>query len=108
MTDSATQTEPKPPTVTAVVVDSTNTDGLSYAMFQIADLGDETAFLAGPIFFERGEEFTVELTRAGHEPLRVRARVVGIERGARPGMTVELRDLGEAQRKALSQLAAGD
>jgi len=94
--------------VTAAVVDPTDTDSLSYAMFQIADLGGDSLFLAGPIFFERGEEFTVELSRAGRDSLRLRARVVGIERGARPGMTVELRDLGEGQRKALADMAAGD
>ncbi len=108
MTESAPQPEPTPSAVTAAVVDSTDADAPSYAMFRIADLGGDTLFLAGPIFFEQGEEFTVELSRAGRDSLRLRARVVGIERGARPGMTVELRNLGETQRKALADLAAGD
>lgn len=89
----------------AAVVDPSDTDAPPYTMFDLGRVDPEGAFLAGPLFFERGEEFTIDIRRSGSPPVRVKARVVAHERGAEPGMSVEFDGLSDADRKALSSLA---
>ncbi|HTM23055.1 MAG TPA: hypothetical protein VL172_21190 [Kofleriaceae bacterium] len=78
------------PRVEAAVVGS-GPDGVVYRMFEVTRLDGQTAFLGGPLLFEMGEEFLLELRRDGQQA-RVRARVTRVDRGAAPGVEVELLD----------------
>ncbi len=89
--------------VRAAVVSPADNDA-SYGMFEVRDITTERAFLAGPLFFEVEEEFTVELA-AGDEKILVRARVVELEASDVPGMTVEFAELEPGERKVLAELA---
>jgi hypothetical protein len=89
----------------AAVVDPADTDAPPYAMFDLGRVDPAGAFLAGPLFFERGEEFTIDIRRTGSQPVRVKARVVAHERGTEPGMAVEFDGLSDDDREVLSSLA---
>ncbi|HUH03664.1 MAG TPA: PilZ domain-containing protein [Kofleriaceae bacterium] len=111
-------TSPKPdptpdlaaaPAPTVAVIDPANTEAPPYAMFELGQLSAAGAFLIGSVFFERGEEFLVQLRQGTVAPIRVRARVVEHTRTPDPGMTIEFINLTDAERSALSALsAAGD
>jgi hypothetical protein len=94
---TAAETEKAPaaaatPRVEAVVVgNGAAADAPAYPMFDVNRLEDRRAFLGGPLLFELGEEFLLELRRGG-ERTRVRARVVRVDRGSEPGVEVELLD----------------
>lgn len=107
MTDPASQPNPTAARTAAAVVDPSDTDAPSYGMFELSRLAADGAFLSGPIFFEQGEEFTVEITSGDRSPLRVRAKVVGHERAPQPGMSVTFQGLTAAERRALDELATG-
>jgi hypothetical protein len=115
---SAVMTRPKPDpkpdpatdlSPTAVVIDPAKGAALPYAMFDLGQLSVAGAFLIGPVFFERGEEFQVQLRQGIAAPITVRARVIDHTRTPDPGMTIEFINLTDAERTALSALsAAGD
>src|SRR5690349_23665984 len=91
-TAAETEKAPAPaatPRVEAAVVGNGAADAPAYAMFDVTRLEDGSAFLGGPLLFEIGEEFLLELRRGG-ERTRVRARVVRVDSGSEPGVEVEL------------------
>jgi hypothetical protein len=99
MTDTDTDSD----RVRVAVISPIDSD-TSYDMFEVRDITTERAFLAGPLFFEVDEEFTLELG-AGDDKILVRARVVDIEASDVPGMTVAFSELDPAERKVLTELA---
>ena len=107
MTESASKSMPESARLTAAVVDPSDTDAPPYGMFALERVTVEEAFLAGSIFFEAGEEFTVEIAGGRRGPVRVRAKVVAHERGPRPGMTIRFQGLSAAERDALGELERG-
>ena len=76
----------------------------SYSMLESTELSADGAFLGGSLFFEVDEEFNLQFSRRGSDSLRLRVRVVEIERGDEPGMWVEFVALGDAERKSLTEL----
>jgi hypothetical protein len=95
--------------VTAAVIER-GPGGGAYAMFASVTFraGGGGAFFAGPVLFERGEEFTVRLSSPA-AILQLRARVVEIE-GAPdgpPGVVVEFVGLSDEDRRTIeTELAA--
>ena len=89
--------------VTTTVVPDGDGDAC-YSMLESTELSTEGGFLGGNLFFEVDEEFTVQFSRSGADSLRVRVRVVEIERGDEPGMWVEFVGVGEVERKRLAEL----
>lgn len=84
---------------TAVVID----DGdAGYAMLEPTELTCDGGFLGGHLFFEVAEEFALRVSGPGNESMRLRVRVVEIERGAAPGMWVEFVGLDDEERKRLA------
>lgn len=116
MIDAAMSSTPDPKAAmpvaaapTAAVIDPSDADAPPYAMFELGRVSVAGAFLVGSVFFERGEEFLVQLRQGSAAPVRVRARVVDHTREPEPGMTIEFLNLTDAERSALSALsAAGD
>lgn len=104
MTDSASKPVASGARLTAAVVDPSDTDAPAYGMFGLERLSVEGAFLAGSIFFERGEEFTVEIG-GGSTPVRLRAKVLTHERGPAPGMSIRFQGLTASDRDTLASLA---
>lgn len=88
--------------VRVAVVSPANSD-TSYDMFEVREITAERAVLAGPLFFEVDEEFSLELG-AGAEKILVRARVVELTREV-PGMTIAFSELDAAERQVLAELA---
>lgn len=89
---------------TAVVVDGSGDGG--YAMLEPTELSAEGGFLGGKLFFEVNEQFTLRISRGDADPVRVRVRVVELERGDEPGMWVEFVDLADGERERISDLIA--
>jgi hypothetical protein len=110
--DSSPASKPNPSstpavrTASAAVIDPADADSPPYAMFDLAQLSVAGAFLTGSVFFERGEEFLVQLSRGASPSVRVRARVVDHTRSPEAGMTIEFVNLTDAERSALSALSA--
>ena len=96
------------PVKVALVLPNGDDSPRVYDMFEAVELNGEGAFLAGEVFLEVGELVTLQLTQAGQDLVKAQARVVGLERGARNGMAVVFRDLGEQERRTLKRLADRD
>lgn len=107
MTEAASKTTPSNAPIVAAVVDPSDNDAPAYGMFALQRLTAEGAFLVGAIFFERGEEFTVELSGGGRDSLRLRAKVVSHERTPVAGMVVTFHGVTEADRKVLAGFSTG-
>jgi hypothetical protein len=90
----------------AAVIDPSDTDAPPYAMFEVGRISVAGAFLLGTVFFERGEEFLVQLAHDAATALRVRVRVVDHTRSPDAGMTVEFIGLTDAEQSALSAFSA--
>ena len=89
--------------VTTTVVPDDSSDA-TYSMLEPTALTTDGGFLAGSLFFEVHEEFTLQVSRANVETLRVRVRVVEIERGEEPGMWVEFVGMDDVERRHLAEL----
>ena len=76
----------------------------SYAMFEVRDISPNGAFLAGTLFLELSEEFTIELS-LGDTSLRTRVRVTALEQGEVPGMVVVFSALSDSHRALLEERA---
>jgi hypothetical protein len=90
----------------AVIAEVGAGDTTSYAMFEARDVSVEGAFLVGQLFFEVDETFTLKLSSAGNASVTVEERVKRLELDDQPGMAVAFTGLGDAERKALDELAA--
>jgi hypothetical protein len=75
--------------------------GARYPMFEAAELGPDGAFLGGDLLLENGEELEVELTFPDDTTLELRAQVIDVAGGQRPGMRVVWSRLGAAERALL-------
>jgi len=105
MSATTDQAAPAANGVTTTVI-ADGDDGGGYLMLESSELSEDGGFLGGNIFFEVAEEFTLQLSRSGADSMRVRVRVVEIERGDEPGMWVEFVDVGDVERKKLGELIA--
>ena len=90
--------------VIASVVGSHDDNEVAYSMYEARGLSPDGVFLAGSLFLELNEEFTVELI-LGDARLRTRARVTAVERGAAPGMAVVFANLSDSDRALLEREA---
>lgn len=89
----------------ATVLVAHGRDGEStYAMFELRELSPTGAFLAGALLLEMNEDLELDLSLDDGVPMRVRARVVRVERGDIPGMEVAFSELGDGDRKRLEGL----
>lgn len=77
------------------------TDGARYPMFEVAEVGPDGAFLGAALLLESGEELDVELSFADDTTLELRARVIDVACGERPGMRVVWSRIGDAERALL-------
>ena len=84
---------------TVVLADGTEDGGSEarYAMFSAKNVSPDGAFLATSLFLELGEDVTLELS-LGSDTVRAEARVVALETGDEPGMTVEFAGLDDSDR----------
>lgn len=102
-----TSTRPDPAAaIEASVWGRTGDQPQPYRMFEATELSAQGAFFAGTVWFERGEELDIELAMPGGRSMRLRARVTGLERGARPGMRVSFAELSDEDRKRLEDQLA--
>ncbi len=72
-----------------------------YPMFEVAEIATDGAFLGGPLLLENGEEIAVELSFPDDSTLTLRAQVVDIASGERPGVRVIWSGLGDDERALL-------
>ena len=93
-------------TPAAVLVAQGHDGESTYALFEMRELSPTGAFLAGALLLEMNEDLELDLTLGDGAPVRVRARVVRLERGDVPGMEVAFSELGDEVRKRLEGLAA--
>lgn len=107
--------DPKPPTDTDSIAREHRADVVvarkgresRYSMFAAHRVTPEGAFLASALLLELGEELTLELD-LGTVTVRTEARVVALDTGAVPGMTVEFAGLAASDRRLLEeQIAQG-
>lgn len=107
MTAAADSTDRAPAASPRVEVGVIGADGgaqgQAYRMFDLVRLDDRRAFLAGPLLFEIGEEFQLELRRDA-DKVRVRARVTRVERGDGAGVEVELVGVGAGEQPVLARM----
>jgi hypothetical protein len=80
----------------------------SYEMFEAHDVSLEGAFLAGPLFLEVDEEFTVEFGFGDDANVRVKAVVTGIELDDKVGMSIGFPGLTNRERRKLEARLGGD
>ncbi len=102
------KTDQAEPAVNGITTKVVHGGDSSYSMLEATELTADGGFVGGALFFEVGEEFTLQVSRGGADGLRVRARVVEIERGDEPGMWVEFFGLGDVDRKQLAELIGSD
>lgn len=76
-----------------------------YAMFAVRALSPRGALLAGGLLLEMDEELVMDLVLDEAAPLRVCARVVGVQREV-PGVEVTFSGLAEHDRKRIESRAA--
>lgn len=76
-----------------------------YAMFAVRELSPRGALLAGGLLLEMDEELVMDLVLDQDAPLRVCARVVGVQRAV-PGVEVTFSGLAEHERKRIESRAA--
>lgn len=91
---------------TMVVTDGSGDAG--YSMLEPTEVSADGAFLGGELFFEVNEQFTLRISRGNTDPVRVRVRVVEIERGDQPGMWVEFVELSDSDKQRLADLVNTD
>jgi len=80
----------------------------SYDMYEAQDVSLKGAFLAGPLFLEVDEEFIVELAFADDANVRVRAKVMAIERDSKIGISIGFPALTNRERRKLEAKLNGD
>jgi hypothetical protein len=90
----------------ATLVAQTGDGESTYAMFGVRELSAEGAFLEGALWLELNEELEVELSGGNEAPVRVRARVVRLERGDVPGMEVTFPNPSDRDRTRIESMAA--
>lgn len=90
----------------AVLVARIHDGESTYAMFELRALSVEGAFLAGALWLELNEDLEVELAAGNEVPVRVRARVVRLERGDAPGMEVAFSSPSDSDRRRIERMAA--
>lgn len=90
----------------AVLVARIHGGECTYAMFEVRALSAEGAFLEGALWLEPNEELEVELAAGNEAPVRVRARVVRLERGDVPGMEVAFSSPSDSDRTRIERMAA--
>jgi hypothetical protein len=107
VSDSADRAPAASPRVEVGVIGAGQGDGegQAYQMFDLVRLDERRAFLGGPLLFELGEELLLELRR-GADRVRVRARVVRVERGDGAGVEVELVGVGAGEQPVLARMRA--
>ena len=86
-----------------VAVIGEHADESRYPMFEGAEIATDGAFFAGELLLENGEELDVELAFADDSTLRLRAQVVDVTAGERPGMRVVWSGLGDDDRALLEK-----
>jgi len=74
-----------------------------YPMFEVDEIAADGAFFGGGLLLENGEEFDAELSFADNSTLTLRAQVVGITAGERPGIRVVWSQLADSERALLVQ-----
>lgn len=74
-----------------------------YPMFDVAEIEPDGAFFGGELLLENGEQLDVELSFDDDSTLRLRAQVVDVAAGERPGMRVVWSELGDDDRALLEK-----
>jgi hypothetical protein len=76
-----------------------------YSMFEVRELSPGGAVLQGGLLLEMDEELTMDLVLDEGAPVRVRARVVGLQREL-PAVEVIFPELGEGDRTRIENRTA--
>jgi hypothetical protein len=102
---AAGEPEPTPSRARAELVLGREGGERRYSMFEVRELSPGGAVLEGGLLLEMDEELTMDLVLDDGAPVRVQARVVGLQREL-PGVEVIFPELGERDRTRIENRAA--